>query len=199
MLKMESNQLKKVYGSLQEFKKSYGSSMMDKTAKDKQRTYNGISPTLADVSAAFGDGSSEAWTKTILDWSVEFIGKGGLTLMQKDTIAKMICVRDNLKVTEVLLFFWRLCNAEYGKPFGAISPLFIMEGFNKFVGQRERERVAYTINTTDDIEDADREPPMAPNEFRRLVEKGLTGLSSADREWALKILSRCDVDGVDDE
>lgn len=182
--------LMKKHGSLMSFEDAYRPQVMSIIARDPGRAYNGIAPTLADVRLAFGGDADIAWMRTLLDHFIEYCGKGCLSGTQIMGVAQRLCAKSHLKVTEFMLFFWRLGNAEYGRIYGNISPLYIMEGFNKFLKQREAERCEYAVTTTDEVASSIDWPVMHPQEFKRRFEAGerLAPHPPEDIEFALENL-----------
>lgn len=131
------------YGSLMQFKETFCSQAMMDVAKNPGRAYFGAAPTLEDVRRAFGGDADIAWLCTLLDYFIEYSGRGRLSNTQIVEIAKRLSMKPKLRVTEFMLFFWRLGNAEYGIIYRNIDPLFIMDGFKQFLKQRESERGDY--------------------------------------------------------
>ena len=174
-------------GNFQSFMRTYSPAMMEDVAKDLGRAYNGIAPTLEAVRRAFGENADIGWLCMLLDDFIDFCGKGTLTSRQKEHIAQMMRKNSNLKVTEILLFFWRLCNANYGRVYGSIDPLFIMDGFNKFLKQREKEFGEYVVTTTDDEVVISDWPVIGFEEFKRRFKAGerTRVLSPEDEKFAL--------------
>ena len=159
---------------------------MRDVAEDPGRAYHGTAPTLAEVRQVFGGDADAAWLCTLLDNFIVYCGKGSMTGLQLMGIAQRLSIKSHLKVTEFMLFFWRLSNAEYGRVYGTVDPLFIMDSFNKFLKQRERERSEYAITTTDDISPLDDLPVMKPEVFYRMAMNG--ELAPEIAEIALKTL-----------
>ena len=160
------------YGSLQSFKDTFCPAAMAAVAKDPGRAYNGTAPTLEVVRLAFGGDADIAWLYTFLDYFVQYCGKNNLTNLQMTDVARRIAVKSHLKVTEIMVFFWRLGNADYGRIYGTIDPLYIMDGFNKFLKQREKEFGEYVVSTTDEVAASSDWPIITPEEFYNIAMSG---------------------------
>ena len=174
------------YGSLSRFKDTFCPQVMPTVAKDPGRAYYGTAPTLDEVRLAFGGDADITWLCMMLDHFVEYCGKGYLSGTQIMGVAQRLSSHQRLRVTEFMLFFWRLGNAEYGRVYGTIDPLFITDGFNKFLKQRENERGEYAVTTTDDISEYDNLPKMRPKEFWQMAMDGKLDHDVA--EQTLKLL-----------
>lgn len=160
------------YGSLQRFKDAFSPASMRIVAEDPERAYYGTAPTLADVRLAYGGDADAVWLCMLMDDFIEYCGKGCLSGSQIMRVVQRLSMKSHLKVTEFMLFFWRLGNAEYGRIFGSIDPLFITDSFNKFLKQRDRERSEYAVSTTDDVELSSDWPVIRPKEFYQIAKSG---------------------------
>ena len=154
--------LKAKIGSIEFFKDKFCPAMMVDVARDPGRAYKGIAPTLEVVRLAYGGDADVAWLNTFLDDFNEYYGKGKMTIKQITGVAQRMSAKSHLRVTEFMLFFWRLGNAEYGKIYGVVDPLYIMDSFNKFLKQREIELGDYSVTTTDDVDSSNKLPAMHP-------------------------------------
>lgn len=178
------------HGSLMNFKETYCPQAMITVAKDPGRAYCGTAPTLEEVRLAFGGDADVTWLCMLLDYFIEYLGKGRMSSNQIMGVAQRLSMKSHLRVTEFMLFFWRLGNAEYGRIYGNIDPLYIMDGFNKFLKQRETERSDYAVTTTNDVCEYDNLPKMRPKEFWQMARDGELAPDVADR--ALEMLGPYD-------
>ena len=167
------------HGSLINFKETYRPQAMITVAKDPGRAYNGIAPTLEEVHLAFGGDADLTWLCTLIDYFIEYCGKGRMSNNQIIGVAQRLSMKSHLRVTEFMLFFWRLGNAEYGRIYGDIDPLYIMDAFNKFLKQRETERSEYAVTTTEEVTATSELRPLSLDEIQA-VKQGL--LDQAKRE-----------------
>ena len=162
---------------------------MTAVARNPGRAYCGTAPTLEEVRLAFGCDADVTWLCTLLDYFIEYCGKGCMSGTQIMGVAQRLSMKSHLKVTEFMLFFWRLGNAEYGRIYGTIDPLYIMDGFNKFLKQREAERGEYEVTTTDDVASSS-EPTISPRDFYFMARDG--ELAPDIAEITLKLLGPYD-------
>ena len=148
----KSEALKARFGSLQAFKTHYSPEAMAILGENPGLAYSNTVPTLEVVRLAFGENAVIAWLYMLIDAFVQYCNKGALNGQQMMDTARRMSVKSHLRVTEVMLFFWRLGNGEYGKIFGTISPMDITEPFYKdFLKQRDDEVGRYTATSTDDV------------------------------------------------
>ena len=168
----KSEALKARFSSLQEFKSYYCPEATAVFGQNPGMAYSSTVPTLEVVMLAFGEDAAIAWLYMLIDSFVQYCNKGALTGKQMMDTARRLSVKTHLKVTEFMLFFWRLGNAEYGRVYGTIDPLFIMDSFNKFLKQRVREREEYAVTTTDEVPNSSDGPVIKPSEFYRIAMAG---------------------------
>lgn len=92
------------------------------------------SPTLLVVDTAFGEGTSTDWIMAELEDLSEYCGcSNKFTTDQMEQTGDFIKTRyKNLKITELLLFFGWLKSGKYGKFYGALDPIFVMESLIEF-------------------------------------------------------------------
>ena len=129
--------------------------------------YSSTVPTLEVVRLAFGEDAAIAWLYMLIDSFVQYCNKGALTGKQMMDTARRLSVKTHLKVTEFMLFFWRLGNGEYGKIFGNISPMDITEPFYKeFLKQRNDEVGRYPVTATDDVAESGERHILKGEEIR---------------------------------
>ena len=151
----KSEALKARFSSLQEFKSYYCPEATAVFGQNPGMAYSSTVPTLEVVRLAFGEDAVIAWLYMLIDSFVQYCNKGALTGKQMMDTARRMSVKTHLKVTEFMLFFWRLGNGEYGKIFGNISPMDITEPFYKaFLKQRDDEVGKYTVTVTDDVSES---------------------------------------------
>lgn len=126
------------YGDKERFLKTFNPSEQARfcaTPARRERCVIGTAPTLEQLSETYGNGASEAWLVPQLLNLSEFCGcKGKLSREQIEETARMIA-SDNphRKVTELMLFFFWFKQGRYGKFYGSVDPMVIMEALNEFV------------------------------------------------------------------
>ncbi len=116
----------------------YNPSLQVKYCRDVERVFTGKAPTALTVSKAFGRNTIESWLSIQLNDLSEFAGcKEKLSQRQIDELAQMITESyPHFKLTEFMLFFQRFKLCEYGKFYGAVDPMVIMQALRTFSEQR---------------------------------------------------------------
>lgn len=185
--------LKARFGSIEVFMNTFCPAVMVDVAEDPGRAYHGISPTLEVIRQAFGEDAVIDWLCTFVNDFIVYCGKGTLSSRQMIDVAQRISVKSHLRVTEFMLFFWKLGNAEFGNIYGSVNPLYIMDCFNKFIKQREKELDEYSATTTDEVSASSGcWPVLKPSEFYQIAKTGGC-IDPEAAKIALQVLS--DYDG----
>lgn len=109
--------------------------------RDISRCYFGKAPSISLVSRAYGVESAKSWIEIQLNNLSEFAGcKDKLKPHQITELAFMIMEEYHyFKLTEFMLFFQKFKKCEYGKFYGAVDPMVIMEALDKFRQERHYE------------------------------------------------------------
>lgn len=108
--------------------------------RDESRCYFGTAPSIKLIQEAYGQNTAESWMEIQLRNLSEFAGcKDKLTLEQITELAAMM-IEDypHYKLTEFMLFFQRFKRCEYGKFYGAVDPMVILQALAIFNEERER-------------------------------------------------------------
>lgn len=103
-----------------------------------KRCYTGKAPSLVVVNEAFGKGTAQSWLAFQLRDLSEFSGaKEKLGIGQIDDITEVIMSQfPFLKVTELMHFFLLFKSGKFGKFYGAVDGLAIMEALREFIDER---------------------------------------------------------------
>lgn len=98
----------------------------------------GWAPSLRVVNEAFGKGTVQSWLAFQLRDLSEFSGaKEKLGIGQIDDITEVIMSQyPFLKVTELMYFFLLFKSGKFGKFYGAVDGLAIMEALREFIDDR---------------------------------------------------------------
>lgn len=93
---------------------------------------------MAQLDSDYGKATSLAWlVAQLLDLSEYFGGKGKLSEAQLLENAKVINSKYYfLKVTELMVFFLRFKQGEYGEFYGSADPIKIMTALKSFLNER---------------------------------------------------------------
>lgn len=120
------------------FMTKFNPSVQMTICKEPRRCHLGDFPTLGMMNAAYGTESAATWLLPQLSNLSEFCGcKNKLEGTPLDECASIIANEYNhLKVTELMLFFYRFKNGWYGKFYGAVDPLVITTSIHEFIKER---------------------------------------------------------------
>ena len=172
--------LMKRFGSLQRFMDAFSPLMMRSVAEDPGRAYYGNAPALGTVRLAFGGDADVVWLKTFVDDFAGFYGTSRMNDENKTRVAMMMSVKSHLRVTEFMLFFWKLCNADYGKVFGSVDASYILTAFKSFLKERTNELSQYAVTSTEDVDVSIDSHVIRPQELWRMAMKGELAPDVAD-------------------
>lgn len=108
-------------------------------ANNLDRSYLGIAPTLTTVCHTYGYDILEVWIMAQLENLNDFCGATlKMSISQMSELAKIIFSDYHfLKVSELLLFFYRFKSGKYGHFYGSIDPQKITVALLEF----KRERI----------------------------------------------------------
>ena len=106
--------------------------------RDKELCYFGKSPTLAELNSKYNKVAAQMWLIPQIDDVSEFSNcKKILSAEQIRSCADMIAAEYYyLKITELMLFFYKLKAGEYGQFYGSVSPMVIMCSLRQFMKER---------------------------------------------------------------
>ena len=94
-------------------------------------------PTLTELRLAFGNDTDMQWLLPQIGSLVMFTGAKMMDLEQQRYLARIIATDYHyLKITELLIFFHKFAAGEYGKFYGSVDALTIMEGLRDFMNYR---------------------------------------------------------------
>lgn len=132
------------YGDEMNFLKLFNPDYQIKYTRDLQKVHCGTAPALYAVNEAYGEETAESWIELQLYNLSEFAGcKGKISIPQVEETAKIILSNFGyLNVAEFMLFCQKMKKCEYGKFYGAVDPMLIMDALSEFV----QERRNYLIN-----------------------------------------------------
>lgn len=108
--------------------------------RDLQRCFLGHAPTIGSVAEAYGQETAESWLEIQLNDLSEFAGcKEKLTEAKRTEIAAMIFEDyPHFKLTEFMLFFHKFKKGEYGRFYGAVDPMIILNAVKDFNAERNQ-------------------------------------------------------------
>ena len=129
----------KRFGSDNEFLQKVSPSTQVAFGKDTKSAVMGDYPTLNDIDAAYGKGFSTEWMIAQIVNLSESTGAKNLTENQLLDLASIIATEyRHLKVTEILLFFYRFKTGRYGRFYGSVDPMVVTCAIREFVEERNQ-------------------------------------------------------------
>lgn len=128
------------YGSRENFLTTFSPSLQLSVARHEDRAFFGEAPVLGLLRHAYGENTPIQWLMPqIWDLSEFTNSRGKLDGGQGEFLAGMIAEEYGfLKVTELLLFFYRFKCGRYGRFYGNVDPMVIMIAIRSFVEERNR-------------------------------------------------------------
>ena len=106
-------------------------------AVKQRQAIMGDYPTLIDICHAYGKTFSEQWLYPQIADLALFTGAKNLTKKQMRGLASVIAVEYRyLKVTELMIFFYRFKTGRYGRFYGSVDPMVITCALREFMKER---------------------------------------------------------------
>lgn len=133
------------YGSARDFILTFTPALQPVAAENVERAYLGAAPTLGAIKNCYGRETVEALLCCYLENLNDFAGvRGKIELNQQKELAGIFLTEYYfLKISEVLLFFYRLKSACYGCFYGWVDAMRIMEALQTFLQERRAALLAY--------------------------------------------------------
>ena len=109
--------------------------------RERERCFFGSAPTVGLVKEAYGPDIAESWVQIQLTDLSEFTGcREKLSKEQSAELAAIISDEyGHYKLTELMLFFQRFKRCAYGRFYGTVDPMVIMQALRAFAAEREAE------------------------------------------------------------
>lgn len=129
------------YGDANRFLTLFTPHLQQTVAKEWVRAYTGWAPTLGTVMQGYGRDTAVYWICTQLEDINLFTNvPGKLAVNKQQELARVLLVQyEQLKVTELMLFFHRLKCGFYGRFYGSVDAMFITEALLEFMKERLRD------------------------------------------------------------
>ena len=126
------------YGDKNRFLQTFHVNNQITYTNDEQRCHVGTAPTLTQVSKAYGIQTTEEWLiYQIVDLSEFCKLRSKLTDTQVKQTAQLIMhAYGYLKVTEIMLYFRRFKFGQYGRFYGSVDAMIILDCIKKFCNER---------------------------------------------------------------
>jgi len=128
----------KRYGDARQFLTTFTPDLQTFAAREWERAYTGMAPSLATVVAGYSQQTTIVWICIQLENINLFAGvKEKMTIERQKELSHLILTEyAHLKVSELLLFFHRLKCGRYGRFYGSVDALFITSALLQFSTER---------------------------------------------------------------
>lgn len=176
----------KEYGSRDNFLRIFSPSLQMDAAKNEERAFFGRAPQLGLLKHAYGESFPTMWLMPQLFDLCEFTNsRGKLSDDMIEQLAGIISQEyGHMKVTELLVFFYRFKCGRYGRFYGSVDPIIIMNALDDFRG--DRDRIIEAHRKVEEKRQEAREsklPAIKPEEWCR--SQGLPECHSAIEAWQI--------------
>lgn len=136
-LQRNADNVIKMFGSDNEFKMKVTPDKQVAFGKNKEAAVMGNYPTLIDINAAYGNGFAVEWLMQHIANLAMHTGAKNLSVTQEHELAEIICAEyPHLKITEIMLFFYRFKTGRYGRFYGNVDPMIIVCALREFMSDR---------------------------------------------------------------
>ena len=172
------------HSDLSSFKDVYSPDLQLACARNEERAFFGTAPTLVVINQAYGETAAEQWlVYQLIDLCAYCGAKEKLSVRQLKQLAYIITTEyGHFKASEVLLFLHRFKAGKYGRFYGNIDPLIIMDAMGDFADEREDAIILH--NKKEEAKEPE-EPheTISPQEWRR--QNGLPEVTSVLEAWKI--------------
>ena len=132
------------YGTEVDFARTFSPDKQMDYCTDTARCLFGTAPALAQLNRAYNPTSARNWVAIQLSDINEFCScQRKMTTDQIRQCAAMVATEFfYLKVTELMLFCWRFKSGTYGRFYGSVDPMVILEALRRFARERDQAYAA---------------------------------------------------------
>lgn len=162
------------YGDRNDFIRKVNPDVQTTFARHPDSCYFGDYPTLSELNSAYGRTMASQWLVAQLTNLSEFSGARDVTAMQLEELARIVAQEYHwLKITELLLFFYRFKTGSYGRFYGSVDPLVITTALREFVRDRNTAYSRHEQEERERMEEEERKahPPVSREEWLRMKER----------------------------
>lgn len=180
------------YGDRSSFLQKVNPAVQTAFARHPDSCYFGDYPTLGQLNAAYGRTMASQWLVAQLTNLSEFSGARDVTANQLEDLSRIVAQEYHwLKITELLLFFYRFKTGRYGRFYGSVDPLVITTALREFVGERNAAYTRHEQQERERIEEEERKahPPVSREEWLRMKERE-DGQTAQNKEQTAETQSR---------
>lgn len=132
--------IKAEWGDLTHFLQRFNPDLQPRLCMEPERCFEARVPALSEIRLAYGTEAPVMWlVPQLIDLS-EFCGcRGKLTQRQLHQCAALITANYyHLKVSELMLYFFQFKGCRYGRFYGHVDPMIILDGLRQFSAYRAR-------------------------------------------------------------
>lgn len=133
-------------------------------------------PTLRDIDSGYGKDFSVEWLLPQIADLALFTGAKNLTAQQQLGLARVISTEYKyLKITEMLLFFYKFKTGKYGRFYGTVDPMVITSALQQFIKDRNTMIDYYDLEKKREDAEKEKVGVMTYAEYLSLVESEKAG------------------------
>lgn len=161
------------WGTIEDFATAHNPDTQLSICKDADECWFGQYPTLARLDSEYGRNSASYWLVPELANLSEFCGcREKLTGPQLKECAVIIAQQYYyLKTSELMLFFYRFKAGRYGRFYGSVDPLVIMQALREFARERNEAYDRHEGEVRRRRHEAERSRAVSYAEYKRLRAK----------------------------
>ena len=163
--------VKQRYGSRERFLETFSPSLQLAVGRNEERAILGEAPTLGLLKRTYGETTPTQWLMPQIWDLCEFTNsKGKLDGAQGEFLAEMIANEYGyFKVSELLLFFYRFKTGRYGRFYGTVDPMIILEALERFKAERDQVIKVNEGKQLDKQRDEWSKTAMSPQEYCKSI------------------------------
>lgn len=126
------------FGDVKQFLQRVNPDVQSSFAKQPTKAVMGDYPTLDELRTAYGKETPSAWLAVQVADMMRFTGTRHLNERQQEQLADILAVEAReLKVTEMMLFFYRFKTGRYGRFYGSVDPMVVTTALQDFLRERQ--------------------------------------------------------------
>lgn len=166
-----TTRLLRKYGDRNSFLQKANPSVQTAFASRPDSCYFGDYPTLGELNAAYGKTMAAQWLVAQLTNLSEFSGARDVTVLQLEELSRVVAQEYHwLKITELMLFFYRFKTGRYGRFYGSVDPLVVTTALREFLAERNAAYARHEQLERERKEEEERKahPPITREEWLRL-------------------------------
>lgn len=146
--------------------------------KAEKECFFGDYPTLADIDSAYHSNMSRTMLMALLSDLNEFCGsRAKMSDTQIEECAEIVVYTyPHLKISELGMFFLWFKQAKYGKFYGCVDPLLVMDALRMFMLDRDEQKYKFYQEEQKIREEEERKNCVSYKEYREMQSKRVKGV-----------------------